>query len=179
MTDAFEIVSAEERAQGAFMRFETLTLRAGDGVEVRRDVIRHPGGVAVLPVEGDRVWLIRQYRVALDRLIDEIPAGKLDGSDVDPRTAAERELAEEMGATATSWDHLATLAPSPGYTDELIEVYVADGLVFGTRRPDGAEEDQASLLCLPLAEALDSIHSGDIIDAKTQVALLAWNRRRG
>ncbi|CAN5735564.1 NUDIX hydrolase [soil metagenome] len=178
MTSEFQVIDTRLLAEGAFLRFEELTVRSRSGSTVRRDVIRHPGGVAVLPVEGDNVWLIRQYRVALGRLVDEIPAGKLDTSDTDPETAARRELEEELGAVAGSWAHLATFSPSPGYTDEVIEIYAAENLQFGERRPDGAEEHEAVLLAMPIDEALDSIDNGTITDAKTQVALLAWNRRR-
>lgn len=155
------------------VRFE-----APDGSEVVRDVVRHPGGVAVLPVDGDRIWLISQHRAPFDRWIDEIPAGKLDRGEVDPETAARRELAEELGATAREWVHLATMAPSAGYTDEVLEVFAATGLEFGERAPDGHEEQESTIFSLTLDEALDSIDGGVITDAKTQVALLQWNRRR-
>ncbi len=179
MTPEFEVVDTEVLAEGVFLRFEALTVRSQSGTTVRRDVIRHPGGVAVLPVGDDHVWLIRQYRAALGRHVDEIPAGKLDSADTDAETAGRRELAEELGATAGRWQHLATFSPSPGYTDEVIEIFAAEDLVFGDRRPDGVEEHQATLLSLPIDEALDSIDRGVITDAKTQVALLAWKRRRG
>lgn len=176
-----EFVVAERRliGEGVFLRFEEVRVRSPSGQEVLRDVVRHPGGVAVLPVDGDRVWLIRQHRVALGRDIDEIPAGKLDRGGEDVADAARRELAEELGATARHLEHLATMAPSPGYTDEVIEIYLAEGLEFGEREPQGAEEDHATVHAVPIAEALDSIGRGHLSDAKTLVALLEWNRRKG
>jgi ADP-ribose pyrophosphatase len=110
-------------------------------------------------------------------MVDEIPAGKLDDRDTDPATAARRELAEELGARAARLDHLATMAPSPGYTDEIIEIYLATGLEFGERAPDGEEEVQATVFSIPVGEALDRIDRGELTDAKTQVALLQWSRR--
>lgn len=174
---SFEVTSTRSLARGVFLELEEVRLRSPSGIEVMRDIVRHPGGVAVLAIDDDqRVWLIRQHRAALGRLVDEIPAGKLDPTDHDTATAARRELAEELGATCSHLELLATMAPSPGYTDEVIDIYLATGLEFGERTPDGEEEAQATVFSLPAAEALDRIALGEISDAKTQVALLQWNR---
>jgi 8-oxo-dGTP pyrophosphatase MutT (NUDIX family) len=178
-TPGFEISDTRLIGEGVFLRFEEVRLRSSAGHEVVRDVIRHPGGVAVLPVDHDRVWLIRQHRVAMGRDMDEIPAGKLDRDGEDVAAAARRELVEELGATARHMEHLATMAPSPGYTDEVIEIYLAEGLEFGDRRPQGAEEHDSIVHAMPIADALDSISRGGLSDAKTLVALLEWNRRKG
>lgn len=162
---------------GVFIRLERLSLRAPDGTLHPRDVLRHPGGVAVLPVEGGRVWMLRQYRVALDRHILEIPAGKRDVSGEPPIETARRELAEELGMVATDWTSLGTMAPSPGYTDEIIHLFAASGIVAGTRKPDGAEEMEAEIVEMSIDEALIGIDDDTITDAKTQVALLRWSRR--
>ena len=162
---------------GVFIRLERLSLRAPDGTLHPRDVLRHPGGVAVLPVEGGRVWMLRQYRVALDRHILEIPAGKRDVSGEPPIETARRELAEELGMVATDWTSLGTMAPSPGYTDEIIHLFAASGIVAGTRKPDGAEEMEAEIVEMSIDEALMGIDDDTITDAKTQVALLRWSRR--
>lgn len=179
MTDGgFEVASVSQLAGGRLITMEEILLRSPGGEEVVREVVRHPGGVAVLAIDEGKVWLIRQHRVALGREMIEIPAGKLDAADADPAEAARRELEEELGATASSMQHLATMAPSPGYTDEVIEIYLAQGLAFGDRIPDGAEERHATVISLPVADALDSIDAGSITDAKTMVALLQWNRRK-
>lgn len=175
----FEVAGTRVLGEGVFLRLEEVRLRDPDGREVVRDVIRHPGGVAVLPIDGDRVWMIRQHRVAMGKDTDEIPAGKLDQEGEDVASAAHRELAEELGATARRMEHLATMAPSPGYTDEVIEIYLAEGLEFGDRSPQGAEEHDATVHSMPIEEALDSIGTGEISDAKTLVALLEWKRRKG
>lgn len=176
---SFEVAGTRVLGEGVFLRLEEVRLRDRDGREVVRDVVRHPGGVAVLPIDGDRVWMIRQHRVAMGRDLDEIPAGKLDREGEDVVSAAHRELAEELGATSRRMEHLATMAPSPGYTDEVIEIYLAEGLEFGDRSPQGAEEHDATVLSMPITEALDSIGTGEISDAKTLVALLEWKRRKG
>ena len=177
-SDDFEVTRRRTLAEGTFLHFEELTLVSASGAETRRDVIRHPGGVAVLPVEGDRLWLIRQHRAPFDEPMDEIPAGKLDARDDDPEEAARRELAEELGATAQRWTHLATMAPSPGYTDEVLEIYAAEGLEFGDRAPDGLEEEESTVRSVSFEEAIDRIDAGTLTDAKTLVAVLQWNRRR-
>lgn len=174
----FELVGSRVLGRGVFLELEEQRLVSSAGVEVVRDIVHHPGGVAILPIDGDRVWLIRQHRAALDREVEEIPAGKLDPDDDDVEAAARRELAEELGAEAEHFSRLATMAPSPGYTDEIIEIFLAEGLTFGRRNPDGEEEKRATVFALPIATALDSIDRGEVIDAKTQVALLQWKRRQ-
>lgn len=176
---SFEISARRTLGRGSLVDLEEVTVRTPSGREMVRDVVRHPGGVAVLAIDEDRVWLIRQHRVALGRDLVEIPAGKLDRTGESVEAAARRELGEELGATAAVMEHLATMAPSPGYTDEVIEIYLAQGLHFSDRRPDGEEEQEAHIFSMPIAEALNSIDNGQMIDAKTQVALLSWKRRRG
>lgn len=173
----FEIISRSVLGRGVFLELEEMRLRSPSGAEMVRDIVRHPGGVAVLAIDEGQVWLIRQHRAARGVMMDEIPAGKLDAADIDVAEAARRELAEELGATAVHFEHLATMSPSPGYTDEVIEIYLATGLRFGERRPDGEEEVQATVFSIPVEDALDRIDRGDITDAKTQVALLQWIRR--
>lgn len=163
--------------EGIFVRLERITLRAPDGTLHPRDVLRHPGGVGVLPVDGGRVWLVRQYRIALGRPVLEIPAGKLDATDESPLTAAQRELAEELGMEASHWEALGSLDPSPGYTDEVIHLFVASGIVADARRPQGAEEVEAEIVEMTVDEALARVDDGTITDAKSQIALLLWSRR--
>lgn len=164
-------------AQGVFVRLDRVSLRAPDGTVHPRDVLRHPGGVAVLPVDAGRVWLVRQYRVAVRRAVLEIPAGKRDVTGEPPLAAARRELQEELGMTATEWVSLGSLEPSPGYTDEVIHLFAASGIVAGASQPQGIEEDEAEIVAMTLAEAMEAIDNGTITDAKTQIALLRWSRR--
>jgi ADP-ribose pyrophosphatase len=176
---SFEIVDRRTVARGSLVELEELKVRSESGDQFTRDVVRHPGGVAILAIEAGQVWLIRQHRVAVGGEIDEIPAGTLDGDDPDHESAARRELLEELGATAGRLDRLATMAPSPGYTSEVIEIFLAEDLEFGERSPDGEEEQHATVFSMPVVEALDSIDRGELTDAKTLVALLQWKRRQG
>lgn len=174
----FRVLGARRLARGVFLALERVHLLGPHGEAAVRDVVRHPGGVAVLPVDGTDVLLVRQYRVAAGGPILEIPAGKRDRAGEDPALAAVRELEEEIGAVPVSMVTLGPMLPSPGYTDEVIHLYVADGIVLTERRPDGAEEHHAEVVRMPLGEALAMVEDGRIADAKTQIALLWWARRR-
>ncbi|MGH8926524.1 MAG: NUDIX hydrolase [Acidimicrobiia bacterium] len=164
-------------ATGIFLAYDRRYL-IDEGASVVRDVVRHPGGIAILPTDDYNVWLVSQFRTAAGRRLLEIPAGKLDPAENDLLEAAKRELSEEIGAIATEWRHLTAMLPSPGYTDEVIHIYAATGLRFGDRNPDGAEERSLEVVTRSLTEALDSIDRGEIVDAKTQIALLLWARQR-
>lgn len=165
--------------EGIFIRLDRIILRAPDGTTHPRDVLRHPGGVGVLPVDGDRLWFLRQYRVAVGRSLLEIPAGKRDVADEPPIETARRELQEELGMTARDWISLGTMESSPGYTDEVIHLFAASGIVASARHPAGVEEVEAEMVSMTVADALDAIDTGIITDAKTQIALLRWSRRNG
>ena len=174
---SFRLLGHRRLATGVFLHLDRRYLLDRSGRAVARDVIRHPGGVAVLPIDEDRVWLISQWRTAVDEQVLEVPAGKLDPTDRHLPTAAARELAEEVGATAEEMIFLTSMFPSPGYTDEVIHIYAARGLSFSERAPDGAEEHEAHVVSLPLSEALRSIETGEIRDSKTQIGLLMWAAR--
>ena len=174
----FRLLGHRRLASGVFLHLDRRYLLDGSGRAVARDVVLHPGGVAVLPIEGDRVWLISQFRTAVGAQVLEVPAGKLDPSDRHLPAAAARELAEEVGATAKEMIFLTSMYPSPGYTDEVIHIFAARGLTFSDRNPDGAEEQDAVVVSLPFTEAVRSIEAGEIRDSKTQIALLIWAARR-
>lgn len=143
-----------------------------NGKTAKREVIEHPGGVGVLPVcENGDCLLVRQFRYPYMSETLEIPAGKRDkGGDADPLACGIRELKEETGATAKEYTFLGTLYPSPGYTDEVIYMYLARGLSFGEASPD---EDEFINLCrIPLEKAVKMVLDGEIPDSKTQVAIL-------
>ena len=172
----FRIVGSETRATGAIIEFLDIALQGPDGAVHSRDVIRHPGGVGVVPIVGEDVVLVRQYRVALDRPILEIPAGRLEPGEA-PAIAGERELVEELGMTGRLVP-LGALHVSPGYTDEIIHLFAAVDIVESDREPHGAEELEAEVIRLPLTEALQMVGDGRITDAKTQIALMRLERSR-
>jgi len=132
-------------------------------------VVRHPGGVGVLPLHDDgTVTLIRQLRPAVGRFLLEIPAGRLDPGE-DPLRCGARELAEETGLLASCLESLGVLHPSPGIFDEQIHLFLATGLVQGDADPEHYEEIE--VVRVPLEEALSMAVAGDITDSKTMVSL--------
>jgi 8-oxo-dGTP pyrophosphatase MutT (NUDIX family) len=148
-----------------------------NGERAHRDVVRHPGGVGILALDGTDALLVRQYRVAVGMPILEIPAGKLDGVDEPIEVAAIRELEEEIGYTPTELVPLGPMWPSPGYTDEVIHLFAGRALRATPRRPDGVEEHHSEIVRIDFVELVAMVERGEIPDAKTQLAVLAWARR--
>lgn len=169
---AFRTVGARTLAEEAFLRVERTTLTTPAGDVVKRVVIAHPGAVALVPVLDGDVFLIEQHRAPIGEDLLEIPAGKLDIPGEDRREAAGRELAEEVGFSAGRLDHLTDLITTPGFCDEVISIYRATDLVEVPTAPVGAEEEHATIVRMPLAEAIALVHDGLIRDAKTIVGLV-------
>ncbi len=145
-------------------------LRA-DGGPCKRELVEHPGGACVLYVEDGCVLLVKQFRYAYGEAIYEIPAGKLNPGE-DPELAAARELEEESGVRAEKLRLLYTLYPTPGYTNEKIYIYLAEGGKRLTAHPD--EGEFLSVEFVPLEEVKKMLKEGGINDAKTIVAVQAY-----
>jgi ADP-ribose pyrophosphatase len=144
------------------------------GGTVQRDVVLHPGAVAVLALTDDgRVCLLRNHRFILDEVLWEIPAGTLEPGEPVEHAAA-RELAEETGYTAARWRKLAAFYPSPGVLSEKTHLFVAQGLTPGVMKPE--DDEQLEPVLVPWQEALAKALDGTIRDAKTLVAILLWER---
>ena len=155
---------------GRIFSVSRLHVQMPDGREAVRDVVRHPGAVAIVALTDDgHICLVRQYRTALDRVTVEIPAGKLEPGE-DPLAAAHRELEEETGFTADKMAYLTSIASSDGFTDEVIHVYMATGLTFTSSNPDDDEFINVDLV--ELSELVDAVLDGRIEDAKTVVGAL-------
>ena len=146
------------------------------GCAHKRYVIRHPGGVGILPILPDgRVLLIQQYRAALDRRIYEIPAGTREPNE-EPVVTAARELAEETGYRAETFTKLPSFYSSPGFLTEKVHIFAATGLTRGESALEDGED--LSLYPVELATAMKMIENGEIEDGKTLVALLAYRLMR-
>lgn len=147
-----------------------------DGKQVSRQVIEHPGAVTILPLlEGDRVCLIRNYRVAVGKTLIELPAGTIDNKEPPEQTAI-RELQEETGYTAQRWTQLPPFYMSPGILHERMYLFVAEGLTAGvTAREAGEEIDN---LIVPWDEAVQMALRGEIEDAKSLVGIFHWEYLR-
>ena len=142
-----------------------------DGKRSIREVVEHKGGVCVLPLtESGEVIMVRQYRYPYSEELLEIPAGKRDKEGEEPLECGKRELKEETGATAGKYTFLGELYPSPGYTDEVIYIYLAEDLSFGESRPD--EDEFLETQRIPFQKALKMALDGRLKDAKTQCAIM-------
>ena len=163
-------IESREIFQGKILNLQLDRVELEDGTISRREIVRHPGGAAILPLDGDgQVTLVRQYRYALGQELLEIPAGKLEYGE-DPKAAAIRELEEECGLIAGQVTDLGCLYPSVGYDDEIIYLYLARDLHATEARPD--EGEFVSLEKYPLERLVEMVLAGEIHDAKTVTAIL-------
>lgn len=175
---AFRSLGERTVFEGYVLRVAVGTFEGPDGRTFERDVIHHPGAVAVIPVDGDEVVLVRQYRSALDAHLLEIPAGLRDIADEPTVETARRELIEEVGLEAGRMEPLTSVHNAIGYCDEVIDIYVAQDLRQVSREiTDSPEELDMEIVRLTLADAVAMIWSGEITDAKTIIALFAVQNR--
>lgn len=159
--------NVREVFRGHAVRVEVGTWDTGE-----REVVRHPGAVAVVAlVGGDRVVLVRQMREALDRRILEVPAGKRDEPGEPPEETARREVKEETGYRLTSIRPLGRIHSSPGFSDEEVLLYIGDAEPDGPPDPDDSEGD-IEVELMSLADAVKAVRDGLITDGKSAVALL-------
>ena len=169
-----QTVSSEHVFDGLILHIDHLTNRLPNGKLAKREVARHIGAAAVLPVDGDgNVYLVRQFRAPVGRVLMEIPAGKLDFRGEDRLAAAKRELREETGLEASQWTHLNDLLTTVGFCDECIGIYLAQGLTRGESHPD--DDEFLNVVKLPYDEAMAMVANNEINDAKT-VCVLALAR---
>lgn len=167
-------LSREEIYRGRIITLHRDTVRLPDGTETLREVVEHPGGVTVIPVdEAGNVCCVRQYRYPYGEHVLETPAGKLEKGE-DPLDCAVRELGEETGLTAENYVFLGKLYPSPGYCGEILYIYLATGLKPGKQHLDAGEFLDVEKYSL---DALtDMVMRNEIVDAKTAVAVLKAKR---
>lgn len=174
----FTKVGEEELVRGHVFRVVRSRFAGPDGAEFDRTIVHHPGAVAVVPLHDDgTVTLVRQYRVALEHELLEVPAGTCDVDGEDLQATAERELAEEAGLAAGRVEHLATFHNAPGMSDERIVVYLARDLREVPHDRQSAEEHAMTLERVPLDEALAMVRDGRLTDAKTIIGLTLTEQR--
>ena len=169
-----EKLSSETIYEGKIIKVYKDTVRLPNGKTAERELMRHRGAVCVVAVdENGFVVIEKQFRYPYGKTITEIPAGKLDDSEA-PDDAAKRELLEETGITAKNWYYLGEYYPSPSYTDEVIHMYAAFDLSYGS--PNTDEDEFLTTEKILIGELVQKILSGEIPDGKTQAAVLnVWN----
>ncbi|MGW7535508.1 NUDIX domain-containing protein [Amycolatopsis sp. NPDC054798] len=145
-----------------------------DGETAKREVVEHLGAVVIAALDSeDNVTLVHQYRHPLGRRLWELPAGLIDHPGEEPVEAAKRELAEESGLAAASWETLVDVAASPGFTDEVVRVFLARGLSEVDRDVLGEEEADLVVRKFPLAEAVRMALAGELVNGATVSGVLA------
>lgn len=162
--------------QARKVRFELNRVVLPIGIEGTYGVIRHPGASLAVPVlEDGRVVILRQYRFAVAGRLLEFPAGTLEEGE-EPLGSMRRELEEETGYSASRWDHLGAMHPCPGYSDEVIHLFLARDLTLLQDRPPGDDDEDMEVLLLEPAQLDALLASGDeALDGKT---VTAWYRAR-
>ena len=150
--------------QGNFLKVASDQVCLPDGKITTREFIKHPGAVVILPLFDDgAVLLERQFRYPLNQVFIEFPAGKID-PDENPLSTAKRELLEETGYTATDWQYICTIHNAIAYSDEHLDIFLAQGLQAGNSQPD--DEEFLEIFKLPLTDLMDLVQKGGITDVK-------------
>jgi ADP-ribose pyrophosphatase len=178
------VVDSHVIHRGKYLEFRIDTIERADGSRGTREIVGHPGAVAIVALdEEERVLLVRQYRTAASGALLEIPAGTLDvhdGTPEDPDKAARRELEEETGYRARRWEKLTSFWTAPGFATERMHLYLARDLTPATEdRLNPDEDEHLQLERLPWRDAVAAAERGDIQDAKSIVGLLWLARRLG
>ncbi len=172
----FERVATETIHDGRIVHVVEDTYRYADGKTAKREIVRTTGAVAIVAVDDEHVWLVRQPREAVgdpDSL--ELPAGRLDVEGEAPEDAARRELAEEIGLQASGWTSLKRFRSSVGFTDEEVHVFLAEGLSEAEGEHDSGEDGRIEVVRWPLADLDGALEATS--DSKTIIGLLLYERR--
>ncbi|WP_456278434.1 NUDIX domain-containing protein [Bacillus sp. AK128] len=173
MTSSFEekTLSSKTLFEGRVIDLVLEEVLLPNGKTSTREIVKHPGAVAVIPITDDgKIVMVRQYRKALERELVEIPAGKLEKGEK-PELTARRELEEETGYGCASLTHLISFYTSPGFADEMVHLYVAEGLTQKENKLELDEDEFVEVIALSIEEAKQYIHEQKIYDAKTAYAV--------
>ena len=169
----YEVVESQTVYEGRVIDLRRDIVAMPGGTTSQRDVVVHPGAVAVVALDGPLVLLVNQYRHPLGRRIDELPAGLLDVAEEPALAAAQRELVEEAGYTARTWHVLADIATSPGMTDEAIRIFLARDVAPCAREVQEHEELEMTARWEPLADVVGQVLDGSLENAVAVIGTLA------
>ena len=163
-------LSSKTVYEGRIFRVTSDTAELEDGSVAVRDVVRHFGGVCVIPVtENNEIYLVRQFRYPFGETTLEVPAGKLEKGE-DHAECGKRELLEETGLVCSEYTYLGGIYPLPAYSTEIIHMYLAKGLEYSGQCTD--EDEFLDVVKMPFSDALRMVMDGEIKDAKTQIIIL-------
>ncbi|MEW6171707.1 MAG: NUDIX hydrolase [Bacillota bacterium] len=167
-------LSSERVYTGRIINVRVDTVLLPDGRTGTREVVEYAGAVAVVALTDDKeVVMVRQYRHPVGRELMEIPAGKIEENE-DPETTARRELVEEAGIRAESWRCLGRFYSTPGFTSEMMHLFLARGLSFHQQATDA--DEFVEVVRIPFREALEMVYKGEVCDAKSICGLL-WSSK--
>ncbi len=170
-------ISSEVKFKGRIITVYSDKVRLEDGSEAYREVVRHSGGVCVIPVtDSGEIFLVKQLRYPFQEVTVEIPAGKLNEGE-DHAECGKRELLEETGYTCSEYTYLGKLYPTPAYDSEIIHIYMARGLSFSSQNLDPGEF--LDVIKMPIKKAVEMVMDGEITDGKSQIAILKATRILG
>ncbi len=170
----FDVLSTEDVYVGRIIAVRVDDVAMPGGTQAKREVVEHHGAVAIVALDDeDQVTLIHQYRHPLGRRIWELPAGLIDFVGEEPVESAKRELVEEVGLAAEHWSVLVDVAASPGFTDEVVRVFLATGLSVVDRELLGDEEADIVSRRVPLSEAVRMALAGEMVNGAAVAGVLA------
>jgi ADP-ribose pyrophosphatase len=163
-------VESREVYKGGIISVNVLDVVLPDGKRAKRDVVRHPGASVIIPLSEDsELYMVRQFRKPIERETLELPAGKLDSGE-DPKECAKRELKEETGLEAEEMKPLISLYSTPGFSDEILHMFVATGLKEGKACAD--EDEFISWEKIPVKKLVDMVLNHEVTDGKTIIGIL-------
>ena len=170
------VISSREIYEGRVINLRVDEIEVKPGLNVRREVVSHPGAVVMLPIDAEgRILWVRQYRYAAQRPLLELPAGTLEKGE-SPEETARRELAEEVGFAAAHWEKLGGFYSAPGFCEEYLHAFVATELT--EQQAEGDEDEDIEVVPLTLEESMARILAGEVEDAKSLATLLLYSQRR-
>ncbi|MEN1969087.1 NUDIX hydrolase [Lentibacillus sp. N15] len=165
-------IQSKQIYDGKVVKLQVDEVTLPDGKTAKRELIKHPGAVGIIPVTKDKkIMMVEQYRKPLEKSLVEIPAGKLEPGEK-PEVTAVRELEEETGFTTNSLQFVTSFYTSPGFADELMYLYLTDHLEPLTKKAAGDDDEFVELIELTLDEAKQYVNDHRIHDAKTNYAIL-------
>lgn len=171
--------SSEIIFNGKLIKLRVDQVLLPNGKKAAREIIRHPGAAAIMPFTKDgKMIFVEQYRKPIEQAILEIPAGKIDPEDKSPKETGIRELEEETGYLAEKIELLTSMYTTPGFTDELIYIYKAEGLKKVSQPKSGDDDEFIKIKILSFDQAWTAYENNKIRDAKTISALLFWKIER-